>query len=122
MQSQALGPRDSRDPGIDATIRMDQEQRAERRAELHDLPVPPELERLRFKAGPPPCKAYPGRVPPGCTLIATMSVWLKRRHNKHAWICRSCFRHLELNKLLLDDPDDPEHRPHVLTQGDIDLY
>ena len=53
LQSQALGPRDSRDPGIDA-IRKKQEQRAERRAELHDVQVPPELERLRFKAGPPP--------------------------------------------------------------------
>lgn len=130
LQSPALG---RRGPGIDA-VRDEQarpcrrgadKQRSESEqpAELHGgskLDVPSELDHVRIEA-PPQCKAHPSWRPPGFGKIAILSVWLNRRHNKNAGVCRLCCRHLKLQKLI-DDSEDPESSPHALTQGDIDSW
>jgi hypothetical protein len=91
------------------------------RAELLKLPVPAEIAHLRFK-DPPACKAFPSWKVPGCTLIATMTVWVKRRHNQNAWVCAACSRHLESEKMLRDSSEHPTYVSRVLNQTDLDLY
>ena len=91
------------------------------RAELLKLPVPAEIAHLRFK-DPPACKAFPSWKVPGCMLIATMTVWVKRRHNQNAWVCAACSRHLESEKLLRDSSEHPTYVSGVLNQTDLDFY
>ena len=91
------------------------------RAELLKLPVPAEIAHLRFK-DPPACKAFPSWKVPGCTLIATMTVWVKRRHNQNAWVCAACSRHLESEKMLRDSSEHPTYVSRVLNQTDFDIY
>ena len=69
------------------------------RAELLKLPVPAEI-----------------------ALIATMTVWVKRRHNLNAWVCAACARHLESEKLLRDSSEHPTYVSRVLNQTDLDLH